>query len=38
MKHMKIMHTKREKNFLCDQCDKKFAEPFKLKEHKVEKI
>ena len=36
MKHIKMMHTKR--NAQCDQCDKKFAEPGKLKEHKVEKI
>ena len=27
-----------EKKFLCDQCDKKFAQAGKLKDHKVEKI
>ena len=32
MKHIKMMHKKR--NFLCDQCDKKFAEFGKLKQHK----
>ena len=32
-KHVKTMHTKREKKFLCDQCDKRFTDIYKLKRH-----
>jgi len=34
-KHVKIVHTKREKNLLCDQCDKKFEHSYQLKAHKL---
>jgi len=35
IKHVKIAHTKREKNLLCDQCDKKFEHSYQLKAHKL---
>ena len=34
-KHVRQMHTKREKTLLCDQCDQRFELPYQLKDHKA---
>ena len=33
-KHVRQMHTKREKLLLCDQCNLRFELPYQLKDHK----